>query len=67
MYGHSGSQIQWVITYIPVETKCFQPKIDRVINPSKLIYFKKKINKTPRIKKKDNAGILTADEAVSRQ
>lgn len=38
---HSGSQTQWVITYIPAETKCFQPKIGKVINPLKLITFKR--------------------------
>lgn len=38
---HSGSQTQWVITYIPVETKCFQPKIDKVINSSNVVTFKR--------------------------
>lgn len=38
---HSGSLTQWVTTYIAVETKCFQPRIDKVINPSKVITFKR--------------------------
>ena len=38
---HSRSQTQWVMAYIPVETKCFQLKIDKVINPSKVMTFKK--------------------------
>ena len=53
IYEHSGSQIQWVIPYIPVETKCFQSKIDRVINPSKLMCFKKIKNSKNSKKDKD--------------